>query len=411
MVSSRFSHRTGLVGLVFLQAVSTVGGEELLHSEVQVVEACTDVRANIQDDNSNLLQIGRIKIERILDAPPGKDNLVQLIQGNVAAIYSAALSRVHQISNTSTLAFTQAPVIIALLVLLVVSVCIFVCCPALGWVRAKFKHAGSEPLDESRARRLSPRVGYIPARPSPHQSTKFPTSSMPASTNSTLSPYTSAQLPSPGGTWSLSEPARVRSWTAPEQTSQANMKLADKTSMFHASSDLPLHESRFSVLMSDIQDVCNFAGSLTIRGGLSGHALFQAYVPSCATHDHLEIQAFKPGATIRATIRSSLANSDRSSSDKKLDIYGYNGEQYGLLEIQSNGPCIIRRQGRELMTVDGDPEALNLWIKSASGKELASGRVAKQGDVECVDIRVRPEMDTVLALATLLAVLLFCSKG
>jgi len=143
-------------------------------------------------------------------------------------------------------------------------------------------------------------------------------------------------------------------------------------------------------------------GTMNIDGGLSGNILLKARVCRDGSGQRVEITTPEANALPRASI-------GYSQTKNLLDIRGLRGEYYGLLEIRSNGPCIVTRQGNQLMKIDGDPEELRLWITSARGKPLASAECTQQlGGADYVDIRVNPGMDTVLALALILAVLLFC---
>lgn len=151
-------------------------------------------------------------------------------------------------------------------------------------------------------------------------------------------------------------------------------------------------------------------GILNIGGGLSGNVLLKANISRNQWGQRVEIVTPEVHALPRATIGNTQApRYDESSPQAKnlMDIRGMKGEYYGLLEVRSDGPCIVTRQGDQVMRIDGEPETMRLWISSTGSKPLASAELTQDGGVELVDIRVNPGMDTVLALALLISVLLF----
>jgi len=201
----------------------------------------------------------------------------------------------------------------------------------------------------------------------------------------------------------------------PEQASRTSMKLKRCPSPLCPSLVLPSRMSGFTIPMSEILDASESSGVLNISSALSHTALLQASVCANGANRRLEIKTTEPGAPVRASIGNSRTQRPGPNSINMFDIYGQGGSYYGLLDIRISGSCIITRHGQPVMTIDGDPEELNLWITSAGGEDVATAKCTNEGlgeleSVEHVDIRVQPGMDAVLALACILAVLLFCPQ-
>mmetsp|Transcript_143192 Transcript_143192/g.249734 ORF Transcript_143192/g.249734 Transcript_143192/m.249734 type:complete len:442 (-) Transcript_143192:186-1511(-) len=170
---------------------------------------------------------------------------------------------------------------------------------------------------------------------------------------------------------------------------------------------VPACESRYAIALSEIVNASATEGEglLNISGGQDHTLIFEAFVRAKGADRCLEIRT--PGKTSFGEVLASIGNS-RIQNSCILDIVGQSGSYYGLLEIQGTGQCVITRHGKPVMTLDGDSDELNLWLSSTGGQELASAKCS--GDrvqTNDVDILVQPGMDAVLALACILAVLLF----
>jgi len=150
--------------------------------------------------------------------------------------------------------------------------------------------------------------------------------------------------------------------------------------------------------------------------GLSGNPLLRATVRRVGKRRSLEISMPESGSAPRATIGPNPRD-QTALDDGRLEIRGLKGAFYGMLEMRASGACYVTRDtvhGQEtMMVIDGDTDSLQLVIKSGGGTHLASVRCstepfegAEYVDVDYVEIRVEPGVDTVLVVACVLSVLL-----
>merc|ERR1719238_1559267 len=89
------------------------------------------------------------------------------------------------------------------------------------------------------------------------------------------------------------------------------------------------------------------------------------------------------------------------AKSRPVQIFGMKGAFYGMLEMRSSGACYVIKDGQTVLTIDGDAESLQLSLKSSVGLQLASVRCSTElfNDVDHVEIRVEPGVDTVLVLS------------
>jgi hypothetical protein len=167
-------------------------------------------------------------------------------------------------------------------------------------------------------------------------------------------------------------------------------------------------EARFGVPMYELAEL-SAEGELNIVG-LSGNPLLKAVVRKIGTARTLEITMPEQNSAPRATVSPPTAEiaGHGQHGSRALEIRGIRGDLYGMLEMRSSGACFVIRNGETVMTIDGDAESLQLAIKSGVGLQLASVRCSAEpfGGVDHVEIRVEPNVDTVLILSVVLAVLL-----
>jgi len=163
---------------------------------------------------------------------------------------------------------------------------------------------------------------------------------------------------------------------------------------------LPVCEARFGVNMNDLAALTQ-EGEIDIVG-LSGNPLLRAAVKKVHGNRRLEISMPEAGSAPRATVGPAAQGS------RSLELRALKGAFYGMLEMRNTGACYVVKDGGVVLTIDGDTDSLQLSIKSGQGISLASVRCSQEflGEVDHVEVRVEPGVDTVLVLSCVLAVLL-----
>jgi len=417
---------------LFLPAFSETCGREASQTDTQDVKACVSESSEEQDDSAHLLMKKRVHVDRVIEGDSSQSN--PILQGNGSPIlpwstghvshFVKSVLQVYSSSNSSDASTTGLIrkhniwffILISFLLLCILPMCILFRDSSAILVSEEDKALESHHRADGRPRhspdrpvqRQSPSMLRSPQYVQAAYSTTD-TSLHPAAPSSSTfpSPRPRSHI-SPRGTQPVmaSSQASAPTMTGPVQSmpgsSSEIVHFEDIPSPICPSLTLPVCESRFAISMSEIHALTDGMGTMNIDGGLSGNILLKARVCRDGSGQRVEITTPEANALPRASI-------GYSQTKNLLDIRGLRGEYYGLLEIRSNGPCIVTRQGNQLMKIDGDPEELRLWITSARGKPLASAECTQQlGGADYVDIRVNPGMDTVLALALILAVLLFC---
>jgi hypothetical protein len=171
---------------------------------------------------------------------------------------------------------------------------------------------------------------------------------------------------------------------------------------------MPMSEALLGIQMYELAQL-SAEGELNIVG-ISGKALLRARIKKMGNQRTLEIAMPEPNSIPRATIQPAAENmsSGLQQGSRALEIRGMRGAFYGILEMRSSGACYVVKDGQTVLTIDGDAESLQLSLKSAVGLQLASVRCSTElfHDVDHVEIRVEPGVDTVLVLSVVLAVLL-----
>lgn len=162
-------------------------------------------------------------------------------------------------------------------------------------------------------------------------------------------------------------------------------------------------EARFGIPMYQIAELTRDGyGELTIVG-ITINPLLRAVVKEVGCSRTLEISLPESNSVPRAT----LTTSSEDWNSKVLAIHGMQGF-YGNLEMRSTGACCVVKDGETVLYIDGQADDLHLVLKSGAGLKLADVRCSAEpfGGIEHVEIRVEPDIDTVLIIAVVLAVLL-----
>jgi hypothetical protein len=135
---------------------------------------------------------------------------------------------------------------------------------------------------------------------------------------------------------------------------------------------------------------------------MSQNILLRANIKRVGNQRLLELGMPEPNSAPRATVGPAPQGA------KSFQICGLRGAFYGMLEMRSSGACYVVKDGKTVMSIDGDTNSLKLQLTSSSGTDLASVRCSSEsfGGVEHVEVRVEPGVDTILILACVLAVLL-----
>lgn len=171
---------------------------------------------------------------------------------------------------------------------------------------------------------------------------------------------------------------------------------------------MPMSEVVLGIQMYELAQM-GAEGTLNIVG-ISGKALLRADVKMVGNDRSLGISMPESNGTPQATITppGEGARAGRATFSRALEIRGMRGTFYGMLQMQSSGACSVVKDGRTVLTIDGDADSLQLALKSATGIELASVRCSTEHfeGVDHLEVRVEPGMDTVLVTAVVLAVLL-----
>lgn len=167
---------------------------------------------------------------------------------------------------------------------------------------------------------------------------------------------------------------------------------------------LPRHEVCYVLPMLELTQLTT-EGEIPILG-LSGQALFRAYVRRADRRFSLEISLAEAGSSMpRATVGPMLQDLDRPDYIA-LEIRGPKRYLYGILELRlASGVCCVTKFLQTIMVIDHK----NGIITSGGGLPLASMSCSTELLLEGgkhLAIRIQPGVDTVLVLACVLSVLL-----
>lgn len=165
---------------------------------------------------------------------------------------------------------------------------------------------------------------------------------------------------------------------------------------------LPVCEARFGVNFDKLGMLSNSGEGEIDIVGLSGNPLLRAALRKAPTGRRLEISMPEAGSAPRATVGPS------AQGPRFLELRALKGQPYGTLEMNSTGACHVIKDGARVLSIDGDPNSLQLSFQSGQGTPLASVRCSTEffGGVEHLEVRVEPGVDTVLVLSCALAVML-----
>jgi len=248
--------------------------------------------------------------------------------------------------------------------------------------------------------------GSVQAVQSPNMFQMSPNASVQNLRPNVPSPFASAFLPTPAGTFNQ-VPANSQLSLQPTQP-QHIPDDAPRPPPLCPRLVMPVCEARFGIPMYELAQL-SAEGELNIVG-LSGNPLLRAVVRKIGIARTLEISMPEQNSAPRATISPStneLAGRSQQGS-RALEIRGIRGAFYGILEMRSSGACYVVKDNQTVLTIDGDAGTLQLSIKSSVGLQLASVRCSAEpfGGVDHVELRVEPAVDTVLVVSVVLAVLL-----
>mmetsp|Transcript_136674 Transcript_136674/g.237694 ORF Transcript_136674/g.237694 Transcript_136674/m.237694 type:complete len:371 (+) Transcript_136674:97-1209(+) len=153
------------------------------------------------------------------------------------------------------------------------------------------------------------------------------------------------------------------------------------------------------------------AGGELVIFGLSGSPLLHAFIREGADHRLLQISMWHDIGAPVASIR--LPDHNSCQPWTRCEILGPGNTLYGMLKVQPGGWGVAAQSGVELMVINGDPEDLQLTIKSVTGMSLATAQCSSSasGGVEHVVIKVGQGNDVVLIVVSALALLLMSAGG
>jgi len=210
---------------------------------------------------------------------------------------------------------------------------------------------------------------------------------------------------------------------------------------------LPVSEARFAVPLQALTRVDPKGFDIL---GLSGNPLLHAAFRRSAAGSTLEVAMAHAHSSPRATVGPVSTNlDDGAASDGPVsgwDIRGPNGAFYGMLIPLASGAHVVQvgggveRQnpggsgsgwgapapasapvppplgskgstkaaaGRQVMVIEGDIASKRLSVTSSGGRTLAAVSVARNAsDAELLELRVHPNVDGILVLSCVLAVIL-----
>jgi hypothetical protein len=171
---------------------------------------------------------------------------------------------------------------------------------------------------------------------------------------------------------------------------------------------MPMSEALLGIQMYELAQLSE-EGDINIVG-ISAKPLLRASIKKVGNARALEIAMPESNSIPRASIAPATVSSspDLQRGSRALEIKGMRGTPYGMLEMRSSGACYVVKDGQTVLTIDGDPESLQLALKSSVGLQLASVRCSTEhfDGIDHVEIRVEAGVDTVLVVAVVLAVLL-----
>jgi len=166
---------------------------------------------------------------------------------------------------------------------------------------------------------------------------------------------------------------------------------------------MPSCEARFAVPLHALSEV-SAEGSFNIMDPL-GNPLFCAVVRQAHGGRKLVISMAIPGSTPRASIGPL-----NGGKGDQLEICGPGNSFFGTLELEKNGTYLVRRGGRTVMEIGGEPKSPRPGLKvlSPEGQPLASINCTLEAHngVDHLEIRARPNVDSVLILCCVFAVVL-----
>jgi len=179
---------------------------------------------------------------------------------------------------------------------------------------------------------------------------------------------------------------------------------------------LPVSEARFAVPMQSLTKVDPKGFDIL---GLSGNPLLHAAVRRSQLGGcFLEVGMAHAHSSPRATIGPVT---DSASASSGWEIHGPNGAFYGMLDSLPGGAHVVTHGGgdqtsgqpasksaaRQVMVIDGDVTSKRFTVTSGTGRALASATVSNNHfDAELLECRVLPNVDGILVLSCLLAVVL-----
>jgi len=160
---------------------------------------------------------------------------------------------------------------------------------------------------------------------------------------------------------------------------------------------MPAREVRLLIPKHAIPEVV--AGGDLVIFGLSGSPLLHASLREGDDHKVLQISMWHEVGTPCASIRLPDHSSLKPSTG--CEILGPDNALYGTLRVRHGYPSILAQKGVDMMVIDGDPEDMQLTIKSVIGAKLATvqGNSGEAGGVEHVVIKVGHGHDVVLLMS------------
>jgi len=166
---------------------------------------------------------------------------------------------------------------------------------------------------------------------------------------------------------------------------------------------LGMSTSCFEVPLNEIDRIR--AGGETNINSLSGSPLLRLSIQQVQRGREMTICMTALDSTARVSVGPLPSG---KNPREELGIYSSNRMLYGTLVLQKNGTYSVMRGGEVMKIVGGKPDSMKLEVTSGDGgQEFATvAPTRSKSEEEQISIAVRPNVDSVLVLACVLAVIL-----